>query len=123
MGGVNRKLTTKTDKRGEFIQLLTEGGQYKVTATDPKIGSASNDDRACASAVSSDMVIVLVPTTAANDAAKAAELKKAFDEGVAASRGGSHDEAIEKFNAAHRAGAQLLRLPLQHRRRLHGQEG
>ena len=42
-GGVNRKLTTKTDKRGEFIQLLTEVGQYKVTATDPKIGSASND--------------------------------------------------------------------------------
>ena len=41
-GGVNRKLETKTDKRGEFIQLLTEGGHYKVTATDPKIGSASS---------------------------------------------------------------------------------
>src|SRR5688500_4746474 len=41
-GGVNRKLETKTDKRGEFIQLLTEGGQYKITATDPKIGSVSN---------------------------------------------------------------------------------
>ncbi|HEX7283633.1 MAG TPA: carboxypeptidase-like regulatory domain-containing protein, partial [Vicinamibacterales bacterium] len=42
LGGVNRKLQTKTDKRGEFIQLLTEGGQYKITATDPKIGSVSN---------------------------------------------------------------------------------
>lgn len=99
MGGVNRKLSTKTDKRGEFIQLLTEGGQYKVTATDPKIGSASGDTVVRLGRVS-DMVIVLVPSTAANDAAKAAELKKAFDEGVAASRGGRHDEAIEKFRAA-----------------------
>ena len=98
-GGVNRKLETKTDKRGEFIQLLTEGGQYKITATDPKIGSVSNMTAVRLGRVS-DMVIVLVPTTAANDAAKAAELKKAFDEGVTASRGGRHDEAIEKFKAA-----------------------
>ena len=99
MGGVNRKLTTKTDKRGEFIQLLTEGGQYRVTATDPAIGSANNVTVVRLGRVS-DMTIVLVPTTAANDAAKAAELKKAFDDGVAASRGGRHDEAIEKFRAA-----------------------
>jgi Flp pilus assembly protein TadD len=98
-GGVNRKLETKTDKRGEFIQLLTEGGQYKITATDPKIGSVSNRTAVRLGRVS-DMVIVLVPTTAANDAAKAAELKKAFEEGVTASRGGRHDEAIEKFKAA-----------------------
>ena len=99
MGGVNRKLSTKTDKRGEFIQLLTEGGQYKVTATDPKIGSASGDTVVRLGRVS-DIVIVLVPTTAANDAGKAAELKKAFDEGVTASRAGQHDAAIEKFRAA-----------------------
>ena len=98
-GGVNRKLETKTDKRGEFIQLLTEGGQYKITATDPKIGSVSNMTAVRLGRVS-DMVIVLVPTTAANDAAKAAELKKAFEDGVTASRGGKHDEAIEKFKAA-----------------------
>ena len=46
------------------------------------------------------MTIVLAPTTAANDAAKAAELKKTFEEGVAASRAGNHDAAIEKFKAA-----------------------
>jgi len=46
------------------------------------------------------MTIVLVPTTAANDAGKAADLKKAFEEGVTASRAGQHDVAIEKFNAA-----------------------
>lgn len=99
LGGVNRKLQTKTDKRGEFIQLLTESGNYRVTATDPKIGSASNETRVRLGRPS-EMVIVIVPSTAANDAAKAAELKKAFEDGVAASRGGRHDEAIEKFRAA-----------------------
>lgn len=99
MGGVNRKLQTKTDKRGEFIQLLTESGQYRVTATDPKIGSAAADTRVSLGRVA-EMTIVLVPSTAANDAGKAAELKKAFEEGVQASRAGDHDGAIEKFRAA-----------------------
>jgi tetratricopeptide (TPR) repeat protein len=99
LGGVNRKLQTKTDKRGEFIQLLTESGMYRITASDPKIGSASNDTKVSLGRVA-EMVIVLVPSTAANDAAKAAELKKAFDEGVQASRAGNHDAAIEKFRAA-----------------------
>ena len=99
MGGSGRKLQTKTDKRGEFIQLLTESGVYRVTATDPKIGSASADTKVRLGGTS-EMTIVLVPTTAANDAAKAAELKKTFEEGVAASRGGKPDEAIERFRAA-----------------------
>jgi Tfp pilus assembly protein PilF len=99
LGGVNRKLQTKTDKRGEFIQLLTESGMYRITATDPKIGSASNDTKVSLGRVS-ELTIVLVPSTVANDAAKAAELKKAFDEGVQASRAGNHDAAIEKFRAA-----------------------
>jgi Flp pilus assembly protein TadD len=99
MGGVNRKLQTKSDKRGEFIQLLTESGMYRVTATDPKIGSASNDTKVSLGRVA-ELTIVLVPSTAANDAAKAKELKGAFEEGVTASRAGRHDEAIEKFKAA-----------------------
>jgi len=99
LGGVNRKLSTKTDKRGEFIQLLTESGQYRVTASDPKIGSASNDTRVSLGRVA-EMTIVLVPSTAANDAAKGAELKKTFEDGVAASRAGNHDAAIERFQAA-----------------------
>jgi tetratricopeptide (TPR) repeat protein len=99
LGGVNRKLQTKTDKRGEFIQLLTESGMYRITATDPKLGSASSETKVSLGRVS-EMTIVLVPTTAANDNAKAAELRKAFDEGVQASRSGNHDAAIEKFRAA-----------------------
>ena len=99
LGGSGRKLTTKTDRKGEFVQLLTESGMYRITATDAKIGSASNETRVVLGKMS-EMTIVLAPTTAANDAGKAAELKKAFEEGVAASRAGQHDAAIEKFNAA-----------------------
>jgi tetratricopeptide (TPR) repeat protein len=99
LGGSGRKLTTKTDRKGEFVQLLTESGAYRITATDPKIGSVSNDTRVVLGKVS-EMVIVLVPTTAGNDAGKAAELKKVFEEGVVASRANQHDLAIEKFNAA-----------------------
>jgi tetratricopeptide (TPR) repeat protein len=99
LDGSGRKLTTKTDKKGEFVQLLTASGAYRVTATDPKIGSVSNDTKVALGKMS-EMTIVLVPSTAANDTAKAAELKKTFEEGVSASRAGQHDAAIEKFRAA-----------------------
>ena len=99
LDGSGRKLSTKTDRKGEFVQLLTSSGMFRITATDPKIGSASNDTRVVLGKVS-EMTIVLAPTTAANDAAKAADLKKVFEEGVNASRANQHDAAIEKFNAA-----------------------
>ena len=99
LGGVNRKLQTKTDKRGEFIQLLTESGRYRVTASADKVGSASTELAVRLGRVS-EANIVLAPTTAANDAGKAAELKKAFEDGVAMSRSGNHDGAIERFQAA-----------------------
>ncbi len=98
-GGVARKFQTKTDRRGEFIQLLTEGGPYKVTATAEKVGSQSAEVRVRMGAAA-DANIVLTANSASNVAVKAAELKKAFEEGVAASRAGSHDVAIEKFQAA-----------------------
>ena len=98
-GGVNRKLTTKTDKRGEYIQLLTESGNYKISATDPKIGTAETMLAVRLGRVS-EANIVLAPNTTANNDAKAAELRKTFEEGVAFSRSGNPDGAIEKFQAA-----------------------
>jgi len=97
--GGTRKLTTKTDKRGEFIQLLTESGQYRITATDEKVGMAQTELRVNLGRVS-EANMVLAPATAANNDAKAAELKKSFEEGVVASRAGNHDAAIAKFQAA-----------------------
>jgi hypothetical protein len=71
--GGSRKLTTKTDKRGEFIQLLTESGQYRITATDEKVGMAQTELRVSLGRVS-EANMVLAPATAANNDAKAAVL-------------------------------------------------
>lgn len=99
LAGSGRKLTTKTDRKGEFVQLLTESGAYRITATEPKVGTASAETRVQLGKAS-EMTIVLAPATAGNNAAMAAELKKLFEDGVAASRANNHDVAIEKFNAA-----------------------
>jgi Tfp pilus assembly protein PilF len=99
LDGSGRKLTTKSDRRGDFVQLLTSSGMYRITASEPKIGTATTDTRVVLGKVS-EMTIVLAAATAANNDAKAAELKKIFEEGVTASRAGQHDAAIEKFNAA-----------------------
>jgi len=70
MGGVNRKLQTKTDKRGEFIQLLTDSGPYKVTATLDKVGSQSVDVRV-RNGAATEVNINLAPGAAATGPARA----------------------------------------------------
>ena len=97
-GGVSRKFQTKTDRRGEFVQLLTESGEYQVTVSAEGIGTQSAPVRVRLGQAA-DVNIVLAPGGGAADA-KAAELRKTFEEGVAASRTGDHDAAIAKFTAA-----------------------
>jgi Tfp pilus assembly protein PilF len=100
--GVTRKFEVKTDRRGEFIQIGLPPGNYKVTATVEKLGTLTQNQRVRLGATA-EANFAFVPGAAGADpaaAAKAAELKKAFEEGVAASRAGNHDLAIEKFNAA-----------------------
>lgn len=99
-GGAARKFQTKTDKKGEFIQLLTDSGAYRITATDEKVGSQSADVRVRLGQAS-EANIVLAPGGASGpEAAKAAELRNTFEAGVQASRAGDHDGAIAKFEAA-----------------------
>ena len=60
--------------------------------------------RASRSARRREVNIVLAPATGRRTTTpKAAELKKVFEEGVAASRANNHDGAIEKFNGRARA--------------------
>ena len=99
-GGVSRKFQTKTDKRGEFLQLLTESGQYAVTVTAEKLGTQTQTVPVKLGQMR-EVNFALVPGAAGSpEATKAAELKKIFEEGVQASRAGNHDQAIEKFSAA-----------------------
>jgi len=99
--GVTRKFETKTDKKGSFIQIGLQSAPYKVTAEKDKLGTASANTRVSQRGPASVRLVIGGGT--ANDpavAAKTAELRKAFDEGVAQSRAGQYDASIESFNKA-----------------------
>ncbi len=96
--GMSRKLSTKTDKRGEFVQLGLQSGGYRVTATADKLGSGFADVRVRVGNTA-EVTITLSPVPPGTDP-KMAALKLAFDEGVVASRAQDYDTAITKFQAA-----------------------
>ena len=100
-GGTNRKFQSKSDKRGEFVQLLTESGEYLVTASADKVGTQSAPVRVRLGSPA-EVTITLTPGSGGADPAKAAA-NKLFDEGVTASRAGDHDTAIARFTEAAKA--------------------
>ena len=101
--GSNRKFETKSNKKGEFIQIGLPSGRYKVSAEKDKV--VSNEAGVSVSVsrpAEANLILGAAAAVAATKeaAAKGAELKKAFDEGVTASKAGNYDEAIEKFKDA-----------------------
>jgi Flp pilus assembly protein TadD len=99
-GGINRKMETKTDKKGEFIQIGLQSGAYKVTATDDKLGTQSFPAQVRVGQTQEVNFVLGAGGPGSGENPKAVELKKLFEEGVAASRANNYDVAIEKFNAA-----------------------
>jgi tetratricopeptide (TPR) repeat protein len=98
--GVTRKFETKSDKKGSFIQIGLQSASFKVTA-EAKAGSATATTRVSQRGPSS--VKLVIGGGAGNDpalAAKTAELRKSFDEGVALSREGKYDDSVAAFNRA-----------------------
>ena len=104
-----RKLETKTNKKGKYIQIGLQPGKYTITAE--KDGLTSTHDVQ----VHLDMAevnLTLAPgqaggaggemskEEAAKQQAKVAAIRKTFDDGVALSNAGKNDEAIAKFNEA-----------------------
>src|SRR5881397_2466114 len=100
--GNNRKFETKSDKKGEFVQIGLAPGPYKVTAEKDKMASAPTPVNVRISPRAPLTLVIGAGGGGASPeaAAKNAELKKTFEEGVAASRAGNHDEAIAKFTQA-----------------------
>jgi tetratricopeptide (TPR) repeat protein len=98
----NRHFETKTDKKGQFQQIGLPPGNYKVSAEKDKLTSPPMPARVSISG-GAPMTIVLgagAGGVSPEAAAKNAELKKSFEEGVAASRAGNHDAAIAAFQKA-----------------------
>jgi len=101
--GNNRRFEAKSDKKGEFVQIGLAPGQYKVTAEKDKAASPPTPVNVrVAAGAPLTLVIGAGGGGGASPevAAKNAELKKTFEEGVAASRAGNHDDAIAKFTHA-----------------------
>jgi tetratricopeptide (TPR) repeat protein len=100
--GSSRKFETKSNKKGEFIQIGLQSAQFKVTAVS-KDGKETGTASTRVSQRGPSAVRIVMGGGAANDptiAAKTAELRKSFDEGVALSRAGKYDESVESFNKA-----------------------
>lgn len=99
--GINRRYEVKTNKKGEFIQIGLAPGNYKLTATFPNLGEASESVRVrLGDPTKIDLVLGAGTGMSKEEAAKSAALKAVFDEGVALSRENKYDEAIAKFNEA-----------------------
>jgi tetratricopeptide (TPR) repeat protein len=102
--GMGRKFTVKSNRRGEFVQIGLQPGQYKITA---EKGGLSDMREQRIGLDSVEVNFTLRPGGAAGEVS-AEERKKAearvkaitgaFDEGVKLSKEGKHDEAIAKFN-------------------------
>jgi tetratricopeptide (TPR) repeat protein len=101
-GGTGRRFELKSNKKGEYIQIGLNTGAYKITAEKDKLASAPmNVNVRVAQTAEANLVLGSAAAAGSKEsAAKYAELKKAFDEGVALSSAGKHAEAVEKFNAA-----------------------
>src|SRR6185503_963837 len=84
--GVSRHFETKSNKKGEFIQIGLQGGPYKVSAEKDKLTSNTADVRVSISRPAEANLVLGAGGPSKEVAAKNAELKKTFDEGVAASR-------------------------------------
>ena len=100
--GINFKVETKSNNKGEYIQIGLRPGNYKVTASLKDLGTQSFNARVrIGDPTEVNFILGSGPAAAgAEEAAKTAELKKAFDDGVTLSKAGSFDEAIAKFNEA-----------------------
>ncbi len=89
-----RKYQSKTNRRGEFIQIGLTVGPYVLVAEKDKLASEP-----AKAAVRNSAPASVSLTLGAAPSAAASKESTTFGEGVALSTAGKHAEAIEKFNA------------------------
>jgi tetratricopeptide (TPR) repeat protein len=87
----------KTGKKGDFVQMGLNPGIYVLTAEKGDLKGTLETQVHLGDA--EDTIIKIGHAGPSPEAAaKSAALQKSFDEGVALSKAGKHDEAIAKFN-------------------------
>jgi tetratricopeptide (TPR) repeat protein len=105
-----RKFETKTNKKGEYLQIGLASGAYVVVAEKDKLASAPQKAtiRAGAPSELNLMIGVAAAAMTKEGMAKAGALRAAFEAGVGLSQAGKHEEAIAKFNEALAASPQCF---------------
>lgn len=99
--GTSRKHETKTNKKGEFIQIGLFPGTYKITASKEGIGAQMFETRVRIG-TAAEVNFQLSPQSGMSeeDKKKTAALQGSLTAGEALIKEGKHDEAIAKFNEA-----------------------
>ncbi|MGE3177895.1 MAG: tetratricopeptide repeat protein [Vicinamibacterales bacterium] len=94
-----RKFESRSDKKGEFIQIGLPTGAYQVTAEKERLASLPAPVSVSAKAPAAVSLIVSAAAGANTKASQEAlaKLKAIFEQGVAASNSGDHAGAIAKF--------------------------
>jgi tetratricopeptide (TPR) repeat protein len=101
----NRRLQTKTDRNGDFLQIGLQSGPYKVTASKDGVGTQTlplqvrqgpNDPLSFTLSPAVPAAAAASGVSAADKAAAA--LTAAASAAVDAMKAGRHDDAIAKFN-------------------------
>lgn len=100
-GGTAKHFESKTNKKGEYTQAGLPPGDYRVTAEKDALGGFAVFTLRAAATITADLAMTPGGAKAGMAAAGMTDaLKKTFDEGLALSNDGKHDEAIAKFNEA-----------------------
>ena len=99
----NRSLETKSNKKGEYIQVGLSPGKYRITASKDSLSDTADVDIRLEIATHDFTLGAARGATGSKEdlakaKAKADLATKAFNEGVGLSNEGKNDEAIAKFN-------------------------
>jgi tetratricopeptide (TPR) repeat protein len=92
----NRKMQTKTDRNGDFLQVGLASGSWKVTASKQGVGTQTHTAQV-RQGPNAPLEFTLAPAAAVVDK-DALAVQAAAAEALAAIKAGRHDEAIAKFN-------------------------
>jgi Flp pilus assembly protein TadD len=100
--GVNRKMQTKTDRNGDFLQVGLASGQYKITVSKDGVGSQTLPARV-SQGQNPPVNFTLSPAApggglSAADKEAAAKLQALAAQALDHMRAGRNDEAIASFN-------------------------
>lgn len=96
--GMNRRYEVKTNKKGEFIQIGLQPGNYKVVASKEGVGTQGFDVRVrLGTPLEVNFVLSPAGPGGAPMSKEDVEFRKLFQEGVAALTSNDFDTALAKF--------------------------